>query len=434
MGYYTNMVEEFVYFWSLIILLISVAFIFIKYGLKENIFSPLNLFIIVQILVVVFQVYFFISRDEEFIANYFRNYLPDLDFILLTLNALTYTLFNAFLFLFLILIKYKPSVRIKKYSFNISRFEYLLILGFFCFFIFKLKGFFHFSPSKILELRYGLEHGYNVLLTKFFSHFLIGLIALLLLNNTNFKNFLKKFVFYSLIVVFVLWSILTGTRGFFIFNTLFLLFLRFYKSTVVYSFKRLWQGYINTGFMYIGIVVPVILIFYYIYSITVRGYTGNILSVISQRFDYFFASYVALKKVGISFQIENVIYPFISYIPRDIWASKPFPVNTQLTYLIFGYNEKWSVNFGVAGESFYVLPIIWIFITSFLTALCLKWFSKVFQKNKLTIYDIIILSILYTYPIGVIFGGVLNPFTGDLIYLGLLLSFINYLKERRIKL
>jgi hypothetical protein len=105
-----------------------------------------------------------------------------------------------------------------------------------------------------------------------------------------------------------------------------------------YTIKRTLchQAYINKSFLAGVAIISIILTFYYYYSISIRGYVRNILSVISQRLDYLIASYTALKELKPSLHLENLIYPLVSYVPRDLWTSKPFPVNAQLTYIFLG--------------------------------------------------------------------------------------------------
>jgi len=45
-----------------------------------------------------------------------------------------------------------------------------------------------------------------------------------------------------------------------------------------------------------------------------------------------------------------------------------------------------------------------------------------------------LLFLLYTYPIGIVFAGILKPSTGDIIYIGGFLVLLSYLRVKRIKL
>jgi hypothetical protein len=159
---------------------------------------------------------------------------------------------------------------------------------------------------------------------------------------------------------------------------------------------------------------------------------GNILSVISQRLDYLIASYTALKELKPSLHLENLIYPLVSYVPRDLWTSKPFPVNAHLTYIIFGYHEKWSASFGIVGESLYVLPVIWLVISAGAASLSLKLLQNFIYHKVKSIYDLGLISMLYTYPMGTVMTGILNPGSGDLIFMGTLLIILSYLRRRKI--
>jgi len=437
-------VQQLEYFISLSTLFISILLIFIKYGLRENLFSPLNLLVIVQLLTVFFQIPVFFSKEFylSLQASYLRCFLYDLDFLYLSLNALGYATFNLFLLTSLILIKYKPIKSISFSLVNLTKFELFLALTLiFGYTMFNLANInFQFTPLKILELRYNLEHGFDVLLTKLVNLFLVGLLTSQILMRKNIKKIksVYKIIFVLLVVVFIVWGIAIGTRGFLIFSLLFFSFIATNELTGQYFLKKLRYGYINKRTGLLVIAICVVLVFYYIYSIRIRGYSGNILSVISQRFDYFIASYVALKKVGINFCLNNIFYPLISYIPRNIWNEKPFPVSSQITYLIWGYSYKgkWSVEFGIVGESAYVFPFIWLFVGAAFTGICLKWFSEIFHKKglNLNIYDLGILILLYAYPMGTVLAGVLRPATGDIIYLGGLLTILSYLKRRKIKL
>jgi hypothetical protein len=427
--------DNLLYTLSIIVLLFSVFIIFTRYGFKESLFSPINLFVFLQLLTVIFQVPAVFSKELylSLQAGYFVDFLNDPNFYYYqSINFISYAFFNMSFFIFLILLKYSPLRFTDSYYFRLSKVEFLLHILFVTFWIFSaLKNIgFSFSPKEIFELRYNLEHGINALFHRIIMILIVSKLATLILLPK--KNAYLKFLFALLLLVFILYGIIIGARGFIIFSLLFFSFIKFNRLSFDLILRRLHQAHINKGFLAGVAIISIILSFYYYYSISIRGYVGNILSIISQRLDYLIASYTALKELKPSLHLENLIYPLVSYVPRDLWTSKPFPVNAQLTYIIFGYHEKWSVNFGIVGESLYVLPVIWLVISAGAASLSLKLLQNFIYHKVKSIYDLGLISMLYTYPMGTVLGGILNPGSGDLIFMGTLLIILSYLRRRKI--
>jgi hypothetical protein len=427
--------DNLVYTLSLIVLLFSVFIIFTRYGFKESLFSPINLFVFLQLLTLIFQVPAVFSKELylSLQAGYFVDFLDDPNFYYYqSINFISYAFFNLSFFIFLILLKYSPLKFTDSYYLRLSKVEFFLHILFVTFWIFSaLKNIgFSFSPKEIFELRYNLEHSINALFHRLTMIFIVSNLATLILLPK--KNAYLKFLFALLLLVFILYGIIIGARGFIIFSLLFFSFIKFNRLSFDLILRRLHQAYINKGFLAGVAIISIILSFYYYYSISIRGYVGNILSVVSQRLDYLIASYTALKELKPSLHLENLIYPLVSYVPRDLWTSKPFPVNAQLTYIIFGYYEKWSVNFGIVGESLYVLPVIWLVISAGAASLSLKLLQNFIYHKVKSIYDLGLISMLYTYPIGTVMTGILNPGSGDLIFMGTLLIILSYFRRRKI--
>ncbi len=429
--------ENLLFLISLALLFFSVFIIFMKYGFKESLFSPINLFVFSQFLTLVFQVPAVFSKELylSLQAGYFVEFLDDPNFYYYqSINFISYTFFNVSFFIFLIFLKYTPLKFTDNYYFRLSKVEIFLFTILVTFLIFSIlkNTDFLFSPENILKLRYNLEHGINALFHKFTMIFIISFLAILI--QLPKKNIYLKVFFALLLLVFVLYGIITGTRGFIIFSLLFLLFIKFNRLSFDLILRKFRQGYINKWFLASALATLIIIIYYYHYSILIRGYSGNILSVISQRLDYLIASYTALKELKPSLHLENLIYPLISCVPRNLWTSKPFPVSAQITYIIFGYTKEWSANFGVVGESLYVLPVVWLVISAGAVSLSLKLLQNFIYRKVKSIYDLGLISMLYTYPMGTVLNGILNPGSGDLIYMGTLLIILSYLRRRKIKI
>ncbi|WP_299229543.1 hypothetical protein [Sulfurihydrogenibium sp.] len=331
------------------------------------------------------------------------------------------------------MLKYKP-VKLLYNDFNVSNFEYiffLVVIGFWTFYNIK-KINFSFSPLDILMLRYDLEHGFNAIIHKLVMT--ISLSIILVLYNLPRKNIYLKLLFIFFLISFLIYGMISGARGIIVFGSMILLFSKYSKITYFLLLRRLYYGYLNRNIFFLVLTLIGVISYYYIYSINIRGYEGNIFSVLSQRLDFFIASTVALKEIKSSLHLEYIIYPFISYFPRDIFQAKPYPVNAELTYTIFGYSEDWSVNFGVVGESQYVLPIIWLVVSALAASISLKLLRFYLKKRILNIYDLGTIIVFFFYPMSVFTGGILNPGTGDLIYLGSLFMVLSYVKDRRILL
>jgi len=421
---------------SLLSLFITIFIIYVRFGMFENFFSPLNMLLNFQLIALIFQVPYLFSEElySYLQANYFREFIDNSDFVYYsTINIFCYAFFNLSLYIFLVMFKYKP-VKLLYNGFSVSNFEYIFSLGMIGFWTFyNIKKInFSFSPLDILMLRYNLEHGFNAIFHKL--ALIISLTFLFVLYNLPRKNTYLKLLSISFLIFFLIYGLISGARGVIIFGSMILLFSKYSKITYDLLLRRLYYGYINRNIFFLVLIFIGVISYYYIYSIYIRGYEGNIFSVISQRFDFLIASAVALKEIKPSLHLEYLIYPFISYFPRDIFKAKPYPVNAELTYAIFGYSEDWSVNFGAVGESQYVLPIIWLVVSALTASISLKLISFYSKKRILNIYDIGTIVVFFFYPASVLTGGILNPGTGDLIYLGSLFIVLSYVKDRRISL
>ena len=385
MGFDFANFDKFIYFISLIVYVLSILIIVENYSIKENILSPLNLFVLGQILVIIFQFLGLFSNELfiQYTANYFRSYIENnLDYYLISLNALLYALFNIFVFLSLIILKYTPINSSNK-SFDIVATQKEVV-----FFVFVGIGGILFSiiifgpqklfnPIGILEYRYFIEHGYIVLLLNIVKIFLICLLVFLL-----FKTKRNLFFTISLFIFFLFFGFISGTGGFIIFSIMFIFFLKYSNLTIINEIARFFNRLsINKKVFLVVAFSLLILGFYYFYSITIRGYEGGFLRILSQRFDYYIASYIALAEKQIGFNVFNMVYPIISYVPRALYPYKLYPVNAQLTYNIFGFCKDWSTNFGVVGECMYVFPIVWLVVCAIITALSLKTIRLLLNKN-----------------------------------------------------
>lgn len=69
-------------------------------------------------------------------------------------------------------------------------------------------------------------------------------------------------------------------------------------------------------------------------------------------------------------------------------------------------------------------------ITALIASLSLLWYKRVIKNGIRNIYVLALILVLHFYPSSIVTGGVLNPYTGDIIYIGILLSILSYIKER----
>ncbi|MDI1471636.1 O-antigen polymerase [Thermodesulfovibrio sp. 1176] len=354
------MEEKLLYLISWIILFCSILIIFIKYGIKENLFSPLNIFVFFQILPLIFHILPLFSKELyiSFQASYLAGYLDYFDFYYhQSLNFIGYAFFNIMLFIFLVFFKYSNLKFSNNYFFRLNKLEILslcIFLTLYLLFILKDFDISEFNKN-VLQLRYNLEHGYVVLLKKFADIFLVSFLVYLF-SFKGKRNIFLTFIFIYILVVWILYGIMTGTRGFLISSIFFILFIKYNFLTAGHLIRRFSKGYIRE-YVLVGVIILIIFTFYYYYSVIIRSYQGHFLSVLSQRFDYIAGSCITIAKLGPSIHLEYIIFPLISYIPRDLFPSKPYSVTATITYEIFGFDESWSVAFGVVGESLYVLPV-----------------------------------------------------------------------------
>lgn len=430
-----TLVEEIFCLISFCILLFSILIIFVRFGIYESLLSPLNLLLGIQFITVLFNSAIIFDKDLyiSLQAEYFRAYIYNIDMVFLSLNALYYSVFNLSIFITLISLKYK--IIDSNFRVSISYREYYLIMFVILFvFIYTIKYFLvNLNILNILEFRQEIEHGIDVIIHKIFKIFLVGLLAWSFINWKNLKMSLK-FMSILLTIILMIYALLSGSRGVIVFNILFFIFVTHSKLSTLYIIRRLYMGFVSKSLIKTFFILLFSLLIFLLYSWGVRHYKGNVVSTITQRLDYFVASYVALHELGINFNIENIIYPIISYIPRELYENKPYPVTSQVTYRIFGFHSTWSVEFGVVGESFYVMPILWTIFAGVFVGIVLKLTASIANRKCIDFYKFLILYLLYTYPMTVVLGGVLKPGTGDILYLGTLLFLISKIKQKGGKL
>ncbi len=433
-------VEEILCLISFCILLFSILIIFVRFGIYESLLSPLNLLLGIQFITVLSNSVIFFDKDLyiSLQAEYFRDYIySSIDMVFLSLNALYYSFFNFSIFITLVALKYK-TINSNFRVFISYREYYLIIFVTFFFFIYTITYFLtsfnilNISES-ILEFRYEIEQGIDVIMHKIFKIFLVGLLAWSFINWKNLKISLK-FTSILLTIIFMIYAILSGARGVLLFNILFLTFNTHNKLSTLHIIRGIYTGFVSKSLMKIFLILLFSWLIFLLYSWEIRHLEGGVVSTITQRLDYFVASYVALHELGINFNIENIIYPIISYIPRELYENKPYPVTAQITYRIFGFNPRWGVEFGIVGESFYVMPILWTIFAGVFVGIVLKLTAAIANRKYVDFYKFLILYLLYVYPMSVVLAGVLKPATGDILYLGTLLFLLSKIKQKGGKL
>jgi len=176
--------ERITYLVVLILYGLTVGYIFRRWGRKESLFSPLNLFIFVQMAVILYQILGIFSENfrEESTANYFRYYIKDIriNFELLSLNAVFYIFFNLLVIICLIITKYQPLKKMEYSHLGKNKsikYSLIFIIISFFLFTFSLKVYGQspsFSPGFILGFRYFLSHDFGVLISKITNISLVG--------------------------------------------------------------------------------------------------------------------------------------------------------------------------------------------------------------------------------------------------------------------
>jgi hypothetical protein len=76
--------------------------------------------------------------------------------------------------------------------------------------------------------------------------------------------------------------------------------------------------------------------------------------------------------------------------------------------------------------------VVWLVISAGAASLSLKLLQNFICQKVKSIYDLGLISMLYTYPIGIVMTGILNSGSGDLIFMGTLLIILSYFRRRKI--
>lgn len=402
--------------------------IFIKYGVYENPFSPLNLYLLANILIFIIFVLSFIGFRFQI-----PNYIPEsIDTIDLNITFAFYNISLTLSYLFLNIVKYRPIEPSKLIGIRSIAGKYdIYVIGSILFLLFLIKkylsSFYHLNFESLSKFRYEMSHGYIVIVLMFI--FPIFYYILLFIKEKPVRYIMP-------FLIFLIFIFLNNARGAFIFPILFLLsFMKFSYYSFLKNINRL---KISKKILYIFLTIFFIITLYSLYSINFRELSGNPVQLILQRMDNFLASYLVVKNNLIEFNLQYILYPIIYLIPREIYPNKMFPPNGELSQIIFGAHligdNAWSVNFGSIGEALFVSSGFLIILQSFIVALSIKMFSTLLEKENKRYIDFCLLVSLYTYPFSIFMGGILTPVTGGILiffYIKLMYDFILNILNRK---
>ncbi|MEN3015684.1 MAG: hypothetical protein ABDH21_06500 [bacterium] len=385
--------------------------------------------------------------DEKYVAHHLIEYTRSIDKESLLLTVSGYLIFNFSFINFMRFLNYRPII------FSLKKIGYLDVKGFDLFILlislvviysylthiiisFRIFEFFHAGTT--YEIRFEVTRGPDAIIFKIIEIFVPVVLAVTYMNIKSMrmkKNYSERlinlFLFVSSSVVLFIAAILFGIRGLGFFSLLFIVFI-LYGSNL--SLARLLKSFINLKiglhFAYALFLFGIGLVYFYFYSIT-RGIEGDLAKLILTRADFILASYVAITQDIIDINLQKIIYPFTVYIPRDFLENKQYPAVVDITWMIFGPNDRFGAEFGIVAESFYVLPFAWLIFSAFLLALVMKYVSFVSSKTLINIYDLFIVKTTYYY-VGIQAFGAISQATGDLIFMLPILAFLSSLRNRRI--
>ena len=427
------------FYLNIIILLswfIVIFLTYFKFGIYENIFSPLNLYILINIAGIIIFLFFLIEfKGLNYLPTYFKE--PSVDMYSSLITILLYFLSSSMVYILLKIFNYKPLCikGIKKLYLNKDiKIMFIFFSLFYTYILLKSEVLHNLSYENLYKFRFEMSHGYIV----FFNLFGFSMFFLVFLFLFRRLYFQKKWLilFILLLPVWFLLIFLNNARGPFVFGTLFALSL-YPHFSLISILKNFFKLRLNKKIFLFIVIIAILLILYQEYSIHYRAQEGVFYELVLQRIDNFIASYIAINNNLGGFKIENIFYPFIYLIPRAIFPEKPFPPNGELSAKIFGANllddDAWSVNFGLAAESYYVsfgfLTPLYSLIIAIAIIYYSKILSKIYSKNKLDFLNFIILTSLYLTPFGIVMGGVFTPSIGNLILILLIKFIITYTKK-----
>jgi hypothetical protein len=419
-----------IFIFSSLLFIFTFLLTFLKFGYKENPFSSLNLYLYLNF----FGFIIFILSYFDY-GKHLPNYMQEIkiDKFYLSIDLLLYTLSFSLVYIFLLLLKYKPIYPYIATKFKNSiknKYDIYLIasVAFFILLIIKFYGNpFDINILNLVRFRYEMTHGYIVAIFIFISPLTYYLI--LNLRKNNLKKYLIPFL------VYIYFYFIFNARGPLIFSVLFA--LSFYNISTYEILGKLAVFKIRKSLLYIWTMIIGIIFFYWWYSINFRAQIADPINLVLQRLDNFIASYLVMSNNLAGIRLENLFYPFFYIIPRNLFPNKPFPPNGELSSLLFGANllndgniTAWSVNFGLVGESLYVGYGLFLIPQSFLIAFSLKIFSWIIRKNsKLSYIEFALLCYLYTYPFSIVMGGVLTPASGTIFIITIFYFFYKYLNN-----
>jgi hypothetical protein len=364
-------------------------------------------------------IFLFMIIEKSYLVSpsyfYLNNYLDYNSLILTILNYLISTI--AVLF-FLVLFRYKP-IKIKLSSIKITNSVIIALLLTNILYLYSIISIYGMPPKityvNLVNFRYNITHGIMV----FFTIFTLPFSYLLISYNSITSKKLKYFYILSFFT-YMIYLFLLNSRSSLVFTILFVISIKtnFSLNNVLKDINKL---NIRKTYFYALISIILVILYYVLYSKYFRNQNAMVFTLIAQRLDNFIASYMVMENKLNGYNIEYIIYPFLSLLPRSIYPQKPFPPNGDLSKILFNANllgngtESWSVNFGIVGESFYILNGFFIIISSFAVAISFILYKKMWQAEKLGYLKFLILTYLYTIPFNIIMAGLLTPTIGQFI-------------------
>lgn len=306
------------------------------------------------------------------------------------------------------------------------------------------------NPS---QFRQDYTHGIALWIYSIFSPLLWLHLTLILKITIINKIFYKNFIIFT--VFYLLWSILSGARSWFLLPLMFSVYFFFLKKKLNINILKV----LLTFSVFLLMLVTVA--FYntfrnhplsvYSFNGNLNSYETNIIESSLERIDYFsnsvkYFKYIDFKYGSIwsydDYKIsKQLISPFLIFIPRSVYSNKGYITSGELTLLVFDKSlvkEKGiTYLFGGISNFFYTAGFLGVIFFGLLYGLLITLLET--NSKELLKYDsfqIIYVFLLLDVIIQYFSHGILNVLPIPLlIKIAILLIFLFYMyKRKRIEL
>lgn len=428
-----------------------------------------NVYLFSPILLTIYNIFFYVVISGLYyfskfnVILFFKVPTQDIDFLTnSTLMYFIYILCILLPFIIFCIFNIRPQLKIDffKQNFDIKKLYYYLlfsqiILVILLCLLFIFTGYNLFNVLfNLLDFRYEYTHGIpKYIYTIFYSILYLNLIIVLKLMLINKIKKIKKlqFLFFTNILFFLFWAVISGARAPFL--TLFLFFLYIYtlKPKLKFNFVKMFTV------LTISIVVITFMAYYHAYRTITSSAVDvsnilkntNIIESSFERIDGFSNSIKYLNKIEIEkgsiwnyteFNfLKQIFYQINTIIPRSIFPDKGDLTHTILTRKVYpniAAEGKFQMIFGGFANAYYTGGIIFIILDSLLFGLLIAFMQSNFSKySKYDLFSVLYLFLFIEFIIYYFSVGHLNSHnTPILIFKSILTIYIlNHLVKKENK-